>query len=1028
MDNRFLLFDANVAVTLPQPLRFSLTKAEPTLEILRKFSESHTLVCTRHFNKKRGEWNYSFFTPFGELVCAAKPSDDPPTMLVTAFKAHPSFKDQNLALTHGHIFVLSKGIIIRAILPKVSAIFCIRNGQVYEDPKLFDGENISGSIREFFRAMAEEDEALPEMKPAELSVRMEEKLDLAEQYAKLEHAYETTRALQAERPRYTAFQGAANSGDRTAATLVVGDFDDKVYKEHTQILVEDVKGNLCTAEIRDAQKPKNGRLGTLEIQFKEQLDFRDFPSSGLVQPDENTVNKDVQLRAIERIRKAAARGEHYMKDIFDGRGFGLSAGENMAPLEAAIAAEKYPPNESQKAAIKAGVNRKNAYLVMGPPGTGKTTVILQWVKYFVREKHWCVLVSSQNNKAVDNVLERIKKERDIDMIRIGSENKVDPGLHDYLFERKIAALRENIRVHTAEGAEQLKEQRDAWDKVFQIAKDYRFAAEKRDNAWLDLWNRVEAELKPGFQQLCSAYRRYQEITEKIREHEAAVSAKCEELKVLKQKNTGFGKLYYWFPIGRRRKELAALCESLADLRGAEAETVRTYNTEYVKYTAAKEALTTGPYRQFYEARVAALPVAETLAGTLQTPRDTSRGLFADIQARVTNDFLLRSANPYWQTQAFYDDLQAELVRAENLLALVGEWKKEVLDSQNYSLQNIMLGSVNLVGATCIGVNSQRRFDSLDFDVTIIDEAGQIQIHKALVPMSVSNKLIMLGDHKQIPPSGDQELLDICREHGITGEFFSKSLFEYMYGIFPDSNKIMLDTQYRMPAEIAATLSEEFYDGKYLSFPKDKAGEALSFLSGKAYVVIDTSDAGPRRFETQKEDAGCRNDLEADIIAEIVKKLYKDGQNMSEVGVISAYKLQVAAIAKRLRAFLGAETADQVSATLDSFQGQERDVILYSFTRSSKKEPDKKRIGFLNELRRLNVAMSRPKKTLIMVGDMPFLASCQYIQPPEDEDDDENERYQKSEKRFSAFIGKMLADVEAKGERISYGEFRRRMGE
>ncbi len=1038
MDNKFLLFDANIAINLSQPLRFSLSEkaykklivADPKLKILRNFSKSRTLICTLHYNKKRDQWSYSFFTSFGVLICVNKAEDEPATMLVTAFEGQPSFKDQNEALTRGRIFALSEGIIVRAILPKVSdkAIFCIKDGQTYEEPKMFDDEDVSDSIGEIVRAMEEDDDDPIVVAPKIISEQMEEKLNLAEQYAKLEHEYETTRALEAERPIYTAFLGAENSSDRTAATLVVGDFDDKVYKEHTQVLIEDAKGNKHKAEIKDVVKPKDGEMGKLEVQFTRQLDFRDFNQSGFIQPDENTVNMDVQLKAIERIRKATARGEHYVKDVFDGRGFNISAGENLAPVDAAIAAQKYPPNESQKAAIKAGINMKNAYLVMGPPGTGKTTVILEWIKYFVREKHWCVLVSSQNNKAVDNVLERIKEENDIDMIRIGSENKVDIGLHDFLFERKIKTLRESIGVHTSEGMNRLIVQMHDWGEVLLAAQKLYPVTEKKVTIWRSLQRTINSELKPSYQNLCNAQVRYQSLTGKIQECETAVNAKCEELKALKQKNTGFGKLYYWFPISERRRELAALCNKLDGLRKMEAEIVVAYNTEYARYASLKASLLTGPYQQFCEERDAALVIEEELKMTLNHPLETSLGLFSAIKERIENDMCRNTSSPYWKTKDFCDSLRTELARAKGVLRLVGEWKAEVLDSQNYSLQNIMLGSVNLVGATCIGVNSQRRFDSLDFDVTIIDEAGQIQIHKALVPMSVSDKLIMLGDHKQIPPSAEQELLDICKDHGISGDFFSKSLFEYMYGIFPDSNKIMLDTQYRMPAEIAATLSKEFYGGKYLSYPANKAGEAIPFLSGKAYVVIDTNDAGNRRFETKKEGAGCYNNLEAEIIAQIVKKLYENKQDMGEVGIISAYKLQVTAIAKRLRPFLGAEVANQVSATLDSFQGQERDIIIYSFTRSSQKPPNKVRIGFLNELRRLNVAMSRPKKTLVMVGDMPFLAGCEYVPPVEDEDnDDENERYQKSEKHFGAFIGKMLSDVEAHGEHISYAEFQHRIG-
>ena len=108
--------------------------------------------------------------------------------------------------------------------------------------------------------------------------------------------------------------------------------------------------------------------------------------------------------------------------------------------------------------------------------------------------------------------------------------------------------------------------------------------------------------------------------------------------------------------------------------------------------------------------------------------------------------------------------------------------------------------------------------------------------------------------------------------------------------------------------------------------------------------------------------------------------------------------------------------------MDSFQGQERDLIIYSFTKSSKKSPARRRIGFLNELRRLNVAMSRSKKTLVMIGDMTFLSSCEH----QDVDEEGNAIYAHSEKEFSTFISKMLHDVSDndRGEIIPYAQLKK----
>ncbi|MBQ8588617.1 MAG: hypothetical protein IJ454_04410, partial [Clostridia bacterium] len=119
-----------------------------------------------------------------------------------------------------------------------------------------------------------------------------------------------------------------------------------------------------------------------------------------------------------------------------------------------------------------------------------------------------------------------------------------------------------------------------------------------------------------------------------------------------------------------------------------------------------------------------------------------------------------------------------------------------------------------------------------------------------------------------------------------------------------------------------------------------------------------------------------------------------------------------------------ESTVELAATLDSYQGQERDIIIYSFGRSSAKDPSKNGVGFLTELRRLNVAMSRCKKTLIMIGDMKFLSEREsetdYMGSPILDED-------KTEKNFSNFIRHMLECVrEGAGEVIDVKEFEERL--
>lgn len=1035
MDNKLLLFDANIAVPLPQPLRISFSPAaygqirdtQKALGVLAQLSASRTLVCTSYVNKA-GANRYVFFTPDGKFDCIYSPKNDkgPASMFVMDYDPMPSFRDQNDALTKGHVFFVPAGIIVKVTLKAYQEFFCLRNGQPFQAND-FDNADISKSIATIVETMGAEDVPLPEL--PSLSEGLTEMLDIAEQYAKLENEIEKARVQEAGNLSYTEIRGAENDSDRTAVTLVVGDFDDTVYKEQAQVIISDKTNTQKQAEVKRAVKPKDGNDGTLELLFKEQLDFRQFEQQGFITPCFNEVNKKVQLKAIDNIRKGDSPAAPYLNDIFDNRGFGDFAIKDMTVVDKTLRSSEHPPNPSQINAIKAGISTNNVFLVMGPPGTGKTTVILEWVKYFVKQEHLRVLVSSQNNMAVDNVLEKIKKEPDIDMIRIGSELNVMPGIRDYLIDKKIEHLRESISGTTTRRMDTLRLQRQAWNKILPDAQNLQSALEQKKAVWDELYQRIMSELVPIYQSVCRLYDSYHASATRIAECVAQIQEKNAKLEALKQKSTGLWKAVYWLPILFHRRKLNQLFDDFSRLRSEEEKLIDEYNMEYKKYVGQKELMSGEPYRRFYSARASSMEKEESLKAQISKQTlDTSFGLFAGIKKNIENTLqgLTQSPEflPCWQSPGFCYTLQSELMRCDEIIKLVEEWQKEVLDRQNYSLENIVLESVNLVGATCIGVSSKRRFDGLKFDVTIIDEAGQIQLHKALVPMSVSPKLIMLGDHKQIPPNADQEMVDGCNEHEISAEFLSKSLFESMYESFPASNKIMLDTQYRMPGEIADTLSRAFYDGKYFS-PQGQRNlrSVLPFLSERPYIVIDTSEAGSSRFE-QKLQEGCRNRLEVEIIEIIVKKMAQRGQNMDEVGIISAYKKQVEAIVKRLRPMLG-EKAAAVAATLDSFQGQERDVIIYSFTRSSKKSAHMSRIGFLNELRRLNVAMSRPKNTLVLIGDMPFLQECAYM-PPAGDEDDEQERYQRSEKRFGEFIRQMIADVRMHGDYIPYNEFMRRM--
>ncbi|MEN8905998.1 MAG: AAA domain-containing protein, partial [Clostridiales bacterium] len=435
-----------------------------------------------------------------------------------------------------------------------------------------------------------------------------------------------------------------------------------------------------------------------------------------------------------------------------------------------------------------------------------------------------------------------------------------------------------------------------------------------------------------------------------------------------------------------------------------------YSNLYKKYKIAYNNLKDKEFKNFYNCRLLKNEIIKKLNKQKITKNNLNILNKLDKKLIFFDNYNLEKALKY---------VEEEYKKTNNLIDELKEWRESIASKQNYALNELLLETVEVVGATCIGVNSQKRFSNLDFDVTIIDEAGQIQIHNVLVPMSVSNKLIMLGDYNQIPPILDSTLSNLCESNDVKKDYLEISLFEDLYKKLPDNNKIMLDSQYRIPAEIADIISDHFYNGNYKShiLKKNMCG-VLQKISKKTLIIIDTSKKR-ERYEEIFFESGCKNKLEAKIIVDLVKYINNERSlTVDNIGIISAYKLQVNLISKNLQNFFDKDMINEIVASLDSFQGQERDIIIYSFTRSSNRNKKHLRIGFLKELRRLNVAMTRCKKTLVLIGDMNFLSNCE---------NNKSKAKNKSEKNFSDFIGKIIKVAkEGKGELIEYDEFYKRL--
>ena len=282
--------------------------------------------------------------------------------------------------------------------------------------------------------------------------------------------------------------------------------------------------------------------------------------------------------------------------------------------------------------------------------------------------------------------------------------------------------------------------------------------------------------------------------------------------------------------------------------------------------------------------------------------------------------------------------------------------REIENSEQYIMDNLF-NNAQIITATLVGSNHYT-VKNLKYNTVVIDEAGQALEPACWIPILKAEKVIFAGDHFQLSPTIKSKE---AAKSGLSTTLLEKSVI-----LHPES-VVLLNEQYRMNTQIMGYSSKVFYEDRLMA--NSSVANHLLFPNDEPLMFIDTAGCG---FEEKADGTSTTNPEEATFmlnhLTEFIESLGNQNfeNKFPSIAVISPYKQQVQLLKELMQSnpLLMAHD-DKISVnTIDSFQGQERDIVYISLTRSNTEGA----IGFLSDTRRMNVAMTRARKKLVVVGD------------------------------------------------------------
>ena len=591
-------------------------------------------------------------------------------------------------------------------------------------------------------------------------------------------------------------------------------------------------------------------------------------------------------------------------------------------------------DRSKIISLEKALSADNIFLLQGPPGTGKTTFISELVYQILNgnDKYRGnpdakILIASQSHVAVDHSLAKVKKLiPDIKMIRIGILDKLAESSRAYTLDIFCREWTQKV-IENCKAALSKYKQEIGIDESLQEKNSIITEIENITQEIAELIDELE-EVESELEKVNVLDSKWQFVNEKI--------ATMKQMILIKT-------------VGVTEEHLSQIIDEFTDSLSGLNDRLASVIDESIALSEQKNELQDRYVAINEELGVKGQEVSEWKGLLGVTSNEEYLQAKADIQ------FALKENKKKY---AAYSKVES----------LCKEWQKRV--TQGDGLLQESIADSTLVGATCLGIASLSATIEFNFDWVIVDEAGKATPPEILVPICLGKKVVLVGDHKQLPPVVDEALLKLQDKErmNISKEDLELSLFEYLERSLNDDCKSILDEQYRMNPVIGDLISKLFYESKLVSkTSREEKTIPLKMFESKPLVWLSTASRSDRKEERISDS--FRNSCEAKIIFEQLLEIDEELGELKlkkETAIIAGYRGQRDRLTRLYESSYKGRFHNMTVEinTVDAFQGRETDIVFYSVVRSN----DDGKLGFLKDVRRLNVAFSRARELLVVVGD------------------------------------------------------------